>query len=202
MSMNFCVARIAVTAAALLALSGAASAHTGVGDAHGFAHGFTHPVGGLDHVLAMVAVGLYAALLGGRALWLVPASFVAVMAVGGVLGMAGAAVPYSEIGIALSVVVLGLAVALRLSVPTLAAMALVGFFAVFHGYAHGAEMPQDASGYAYAAGFMLATALLHTAGLAFGLLSGRIGELAGARLVQAGGGAIALAGTAILIQAA
>ena len=153
----------------LIALTGAAFAHTGLGDAAGFTHGFMHPVGGLDHVLAMVAVGLYAALLGGRALWLVPATFVAVMAIGGALGMAGFGLPYAEIGIALSVVVLGLAVALRLSLPTLAAMALVGLFAVFHGHAHGAEMPQDVSGYAYAAGFMLATALLHCAGIALGL---------------------------------
>src|SRR5215210_527218 len=106
--MNFCVARIAATAAALVALSGTAMAHTGAGDAHGFAHGFAHPVGGFDHVLAMVAVGLYAALLGGRALWLAPASFVGVMVLGGKLGRAGATVPYTELGIALSVVVLGL----------------------------------------------------------------------------------------------
>ena len=113
-----------------------------------------HPLGGLDHVLAMVAVGLYAALLGGRALWLVPGTFVAVMALGGALGMAGYALPYTEIGIALSVIVLGLAVALRISLPTLAAMALAGLFAIFHGHAHGAEMPQDLSGYEYAAGFL------------------------------------------------
>lgn len=200
--MNFCVARIAATAAALLALSGAALAHTGVGGAHGFTHGFAHPIGGIDHVLAMVAVGLYAALLGGRALWLVPASFVIVMAIGGALGMAGVTVPYTETGIALSVIVLGFAVALRIGIPTLAAMALVGLFAIFHGHAHGAEMPQDASGYAYAAGFLLATALLHAAGVALGLLLGRIGQLAGPRLVQAGGGAIALAGVALLIRAA
>ena len=99
-------------------------------------------------------------------------------------------------------IVLGLAVALRMSIPTLAAMALVGLFAVFHGHAHGTEMPQDASGYTYAAGFLLATALLHAAGVALGLLLGRISALAGPRLIQAGGGAIALAGVAILIKAA
>jgi urease accessory protein len=167
--MTSSVKRIAATAAILVAMTGAAAAHPGHADANGFARGFMHPIGGLDHVLAMVAVGLYAALLGGRALWLVPATFVGVMALGGAAGAAGYSLPYTEIGIALSVVVLGLAVALRISVPTLAAMALAGVLAVFHGHAHGAEMPQNLSGYEYAAGFMLATALLHCAGIALGL---------------------------------
>jgi urease accessory protein len=197
--MNARVLR-AATAAALALLPGAALAHTGHGDTGGLAHGFMHPLGGLDHVLAMVAVGLFAAHLGGRALWLVPAAFVTAMAAGGALGMAGVAVPLVEIGIALSVVVLGLAVALRLNVPTLAAMALVGIFAIFHGHAHGAEMPQDASGYAYAAGFIAATALLHGAGIALGLAVGRIGELAGRRVVQLAGSAMALAGIVLVIR--
>ena len=160
-----------------------------------------HPVGGLDHVLAMVAVGLYAGTLGGRAMWLVPASFVGVMAIGSALGMAGVTVPYTEIGIALSVVVLGLAAALRLGIPTLAAMGLARLFAIFHGSAHGAEMPPDLSGYAYAAGFMLATALLHAGRHRARTVvrQGRPGP--GPRLVQAGGGAIALVGVVCLIQA-
>jgi urease accessory protein len=199
--MTSFVTRAAATTAALLSLTAVASAHTGHGDAHGFVHGFMHPVGGLDHVLAMVAVGLYASLLGGRALWLVPASFVGVMAIGGALGIAGIGVPYVEFGIALSIVVLGLAVALRLSIPTLAAMALVGVFAIFHGHAHGGEMPQDASGYSYAAGFMLATALLHAAGVAIGLIAGRLTALGGSRLTQAAGGGMALAGVVILVRA-
>ena len=190
--------RIAAAAAVLLSLSGTALAHTGHGDASGFAHGLSHPLGGLDHLLAMVAVGLYAALLGGRALWCVPATFVAVMALGGAAGAAGYALPYVEIVIALSVVVLGLAVALRLGLPTVAAMALVGSFAVFHGHAHGAEMPQDASGLAYATGFLLATALLHAAGIALGFGIARLGDLAGGRAVQAAGGAVAVAGLVIL----
>src|ERR1043166_1542989 len=103
-----------------------ALAHTGIGDTTGLAHGFSHPMGGIDHVLAMVAVGLLAALIDGRALWLVPTSFVAMMALGGVLGMAGTGIPFVEIGIALSVVVLGAAVALRADLPVLAAMGLVG----------------------------------------------------------------------------
>jgi urease accessory protein len=197
--MNSCVTRIAAAAAVLIALTGAAAAHSGHGDAAGFTHGFMHPLGGLDHVLAMVAVGLYAALLGGRALWLVPATFVAVMALGGAAGLAGYTLPYTEIGIALSVVVLGLAVALRVSLPTLAAMALVGVFAVFHGHAHGAEMPQDLSGYEYAAGFLVATVLLHGAGIALGLGMGKLGEIGGRRVTQAAGGAMALAGVALLV---
>jgi len=187
-------------AAILVLLPGAALAHPGH-DAGGFAHGVMHPLGGLDHVLAMVAVGLYAALLGGRALWLVPATFVGVMAIGGALGAAGYPLPYTEIGIALSVIVLGLAVALRASLPTLAAMALVGLFAIFHGHAHGAEMPADAAAVSYATGFMLATALLHGAGIAIGLAAGRLAERGGWRVAQVAGGAIALAGVALLAGA-
>ena len=187
-------------AAILVLLPGAALAHPGH-DAGGFAHGVMHPLGGLDHVLAMVAVGLYAALLGGRALWLVPATFVGVMAIGGALGAAGYPLPYTEIGIALSVIVLGLAVALRASLPTLAAMALVGLFAIFHGHAHGAEMPADAAAVSYATGFMLSTALLHGAGIAIGLAAGRLAERGGWHVARVAGGAIALAGVALLAGA-
>jgi urease accessory protein len=187
--------------AALVLLPSVAFAHPGQGDT-GFAHGFAHPLSGLDHVLAMVAVGLYATLLGERALWLVPASFVAMMAVGGALGMAGIALPYTEVAIALSVIVLGLAVALRISVPTLVAMALVGTFAIFHGYAHGAEMPAVASGHAFAAGFALATALLHGAGIALGLAASALANRGGWRAAQLAGGAMALAGVALLTSAA
>ena len=190
--------RFAMLAAVLIALAGPAFAHTGHGNVAGFTHGFMHPIGGLDHLLAMVAVGLYAALLGDRALWAVPATFVAVMAIGGALGIAGIGLPYAEIGIALSVIVLGLSIASRLPLPTLIAMALVGLFAVFHGHAHGDEMPQDVSASTYAAGFMLATALLHCAGIALRLLVGRFGAQGGWRIAQAAGGAMALAGVAIL----
>jgi len=193
------VTRIAA-AAILVAIPGAALAHPGH-DAGGFAHGLVHPLGGLDHVLTMVAVGLYAALPGGRALWLVPATFVGVMAIGGALGAAGYPLPYVETGIALSVIVLGLAVALRVSLPTLGAMALAGLFAIFHGHTHGAEMPLGVSGVTYAAGFMLATALLHGAGIAIGLVAGRLAEHGGWRVAQAAGGAMALAGIALLANA-
>ena len=188
-----------------LALAGAFSltpalafAHTGVGDAHGFAHGFLHPIGGLDHVLAMVAVGIFAANLGGRALWAVPASFVALMAFGGFLGMAGIDLPFVELGIALSVVALGGAVALGWkNWPLDAAMALVGVFALFHGHAHGAEMPEAASGAAYAAGFMLATATLHLVGIGIGLAIGKVGAHA-PRVIQALGAVVAVAGMGLL----
>jgi urease accessory protein len=182
---------------AMMLVPAMAHAHTGIGATDGFAHGFAHPIGGVDHMLAMVAVGTFAALMGGRAVWLVPLSFVAMMAFGGVLGIEGIAVPFVEIGIAASVVALGLAIALRWSPPVIAAMALAGVFAIFHGHAHGAEMPMDASGLGYAAGFMLATALLHAAGIGVGLAAGRFG----ARSVLAArtaGAATALAGVAIL----
>src|SRR5262249_12258850 len=144
---------ISGAAAITILLPIAASAHPGiVGHTHGFAYGFTHPFSGLDHIFAMVAVGLFAAHLGGRALWLVPLSFVSVMALAGIAGMSGIALPFSEIGIALSVIVLGFVLALRLNVPTAAAMGLVGFFAIFHGYAHGAEMPGSTSGLLYGLG--------------------------------------------------
>jgi len=175
-----------------------AFAHTGVGDASGFAHGFMHPIGGLDHVLVMVAVGVLAAHLSGRALWLVPGAFVLVMAVGGALAMAGVELPFVEVGVALSVVALGAAIALRLDLPLAAAMALVGLFAVFHGQAHGAEMPETASGLACGAGFILATTLLHASGVGLGIALARLGPLTGRRVAQVGGGLMALAGVAIL----
>jgi urease accessory protein len=167
--------------------------HVSVGDTSGIAHGFMHPMGGVDHILAMGAVGLFAARLGGRALWLVPLSFVAMMASGGALGMAGVALPYVEIGIGLSIVVLGIAVAIRVNPRVVIAMALVGFFAVFHGHAHGAEMPETTSGFAYAAGFILATAMLHAIGVGLGILMGTE-----RRITQIAGSAMALAGVTIL----
>lgn len=196
-SMNF-VARIAVATAIFTAMTGSGFAHTGHGDTSGFMHGFTHPFGGLDHVLVMVAAGLYAVMLGGRALWLVPATFVGMMAFGGALGASGFALPFGEIAIATSVVALGLTIALRATLPTLATVALVGLFATVHGYAHGIEMPEGASGYQYAAGFMLGTALLHSGGMALGLVAGKFSEAGGLRAIQAAGGAMALAGVAFL----
>jgi len=189
----------AILTAATAFLPTVAMAHPAHDQAFGFAHGFAHPMGGLDHILAMVMVGLLAAQIGGRAMWLVPASFVAVMALGGGAGVAGIGMPFVEIGIALSVVVLGGIVAFRLATPVAVAMGLVGFFAIFHGYAHGAEMPGTAGGLAYGAGFIAATILLHALGIAGGLLLGRAGAKAhGAAVVQSLGAAASLAGVGIL----
>lgn len=182
----------------LALLPSAALAHTGVGDAGGLVHGFMHPVGGLDHVLAMVGVGVLAAVLGGRALWLVPLAFVGMMAVGFGLGASGISLPFVELGIALSVLVIGAAAAWGRPLPVAAAMALVGVFAIFHGQAHGAEMPADASGLLYATGFLAATALLHSAGIAATLGVSRLAGRFGRPLAQLGGGLVALGGAGIL----
>lgn len=176
-----------------------AFAHTGVGDTVGFGHGFLHPITGIDHVLAMVMVGVFAWQLGGRALWLVPTTFVLVMAIGGALGVAGIGVPFVEAGIALSVIVLGAIVAFGVKAPVAVAMAVVGLFAVFHGHAHGSEMPENAAGLAYGIGFMLATALLHVAGIGIGFLIGWAGEKRGPVVVRSAGAVAALAGIAILV---
>jgi urease accessory protein len=188
-------------AAALALIPAIASAHPGHEGAAGLAHGFMHPLGGIDHILAMVAVGLIAARLGGRALWLVPTSFVVTMAVAGLAGMAGIGLAHAEAGIALSLLVLGAMIALRLTVPVAAAMALVGFFAIFHGYAHGAEMPETVSGLAYGAGFLAATGLLHGLGIALGLTIDQSGEAFGRRTLRLGGTAAMLAGAVLLIGA-
>ena len=187
---------LGAAAAALIPIP--ASAHVGVGDAHGVMHGLAHPFSGADHVLAMTAVGLLAACLGGRALWLLPLTFLSVMALAGFAGMAGGGVPHTEVGVALSVAVLGLAVAIQPTLSTRVASLLVGVFAVFHGHAHGAEMPANASGLAYGAGFLCASALLIGAGLGLGLAAA--GQAYGRRLVQLGGAATAVAGVAILLS--
>jgi urease accessory protein len=176
----------------------AASAHVGIGDNHDLLHGFLHPLSGIDHLLAMVAVGMFAAYLGGRARWLVPLAFVSVMAAAGWGAMMGLRLPLVELGIGLSVIVLGAVIALRVKLPTAAAMALVGFFAIFHGHAHGAEMAGNANALAYGIGFLSATALLHGLGIVLGMELTRIGEARSWRLVQAGGGVIALTGVAIV----
>jgi urease accessory protein len=197
--MNRIALRLA--AASLVLVPAIASAHPGHEGAPGFVHGFLHPLGGLDHILAMVAVGLFAARLGGRALWLVPASFVVTMAVAGVAGMTGFALPYVEAGIALSILVLGAAIALEMTMPVAAAMGLVAFFAVFHGHAHGAEMPETMSGLAYGGGFVVATAALHALGIGLGLFIGHSGETVSRRILQVAGSAAALAGAALLAGA-
>jgi urease accessory protein len=191
--------RRAALAASLVLIPSLAFAHPGLpGHSHDLASGFVHPLGGLDHVLAMVAVGLLAAQLGGRALWLLPASFVTAMAVAGLAGMSGVALPMTEAGIALSIVVLGGAIAVRLALPVAAAMALVGFFAIFHGYAHGLETPESASGLLYGLGFVAATALLHGLGIGIGLALGRLDGAHGRNLIRVAGSVAAVIGVALL----
>lgn len=171
-----------------------ALAHTGHGSVEGFAHGLLHPLTGLDHILAMVAVGLWAGLVGGRARFAYPAAFVGMMVVAGIWGMSGGQLAGVEIGIALSVVILGLAIALKASPPLAAGALACAIFAIFHGFAHGAELPENASGLGYAIGFVIATAALHGAGLV--LASGLAARAP--LLARVAGGGLVLAGVAIL----
>lgn len=182
---------LAISLAGLMYVTafGAAQAHTGVDIPNGFALGFVHPFSGLDHLTAMVAVGMLAARVGGRALVIVPAAFVGMMVVGGVLGFAGIPVHFVEQGIGLSVIVLGLLVMLGIDMPTILAMSVVGLFAVFHGHAHGTELPIGSAPAAFAAGFVLATALLHAAGIGLGIMMKRFAvsfQASASRIIGAG----------------
>lgn len=185
-----------VAAAALI--PSIALAHSGVGSTAGFLHGFSHPLTGIDHMLAMIAVGIFAYQIGGRALWLVPLTFVLFMVVGGALGVAGINVPYVELGIALSVVLLGAAIALGIAAPLVIAMAVIGVFAIFHGHAHGAEMPVSTNALGYALGFVSSTALLHLAGIGMGMLIGRAGEQREPALIRVAGSLMTVAGLGVL----
>ncbi|HEY0331010.1 MAG TPA: HupE/UreJ family protein [Rhodopseudomonas sp.] len=196
--MNTNVIKIAALGLAAALLPSVAFAHPGLDHLGGVAHGFAHPLFGFDHVFAMVTVGLLAFKLGGRALWLLPASFVLVMAGGGALGAAGIAVPFVEVGIAASLIALGAIVASGVAMPVALAVGMVGFFAVFHGHAHGAEMPQDVSGLSYAFGFMAATALLHVGGIGLGFAIGKVGDRLGTAAVRTAGGVVAAAGVGLL----
>lgn len=163
------IARLTALAAAAGSFALAAAGHGHISHPEGgFASGFWHPILGFDHLLAMVAVGLLSVQMGGRAIWLVPAAFVVVMAGGGALGVAGVPLPAVELAIAVSALAVGAAIAAERRWPAGIAMGFVGFFALFHGHAHGAEIPQLAGPAVYVAGFMLATALLHLAGVALG----------------------------------
>jgi urease accessory protein len=183
---------------ALILAPSAAFAHTGIGSTSGIVHGFMHPFSGLDHQLAMILVGIFAYQLGGRALWLVPLTFVSVMALGGFLGVMGVPIPLVEVGIALSVIVLGAIIAFGLRAPIVVAMAAVGFFAIFHGHAHGSEMPLDASGFEYGIGFMLATAALHAVGIGVGFLIGMTSKTLGKNVYRVAGSVASLAGVLLL----
>lgn len=180
--------------AALLALApGAALAHAGGDHVHGFTTGFLHPVGGLDHVLAMVAVGAWAGLAGGAARWALPAAFLAAMAAGAGLAMAGMALPMVEAGIAASIVVIAALTAAAARAPLALALPLVALFGLAHGAAHGAEMAPGAGALGYGAGFLLATALLH----GIGLLAARPAAPPARLALRGAGAAAAVAGIAL-----
>jgi urease accessory protein len=176
---------------AILALAQPAFAHEQAGVTGGLVSGLLHPLTGMDHLIAMVAVGIWGAQLGAPAIWVLPITFPLVMAVGGVLGVLRVPLPMPEVVIALSALVLGAAVAARFRVPFAAAVVVVGVFAIFHGHAHGAELPSAANPLAYGVGFVVATGLLHLCGIAIGTLSR---WPAGERLIQGVGAVIAVLG--------
>jgi urease accessory protein len=187
---------LSLAAVATVGFSTAALAHVGDHSHMSFTEGLLHPFSGLDHVLAMVAVGLWASQLGGRALWLLPLTFPVVMAVGAALGLNGVTLPWVEVGIAGSVMVLGAVVALALRPALAVSIPLIGAFALLHGYSHGIELPASASALSYGAGFIAATLVLHAIGIATGLIAGRLPVRFAAR---AAGGAIAVLGVALLV---
>jgi urease accessory protein len=158
----------------------------------GFLSGLVHPVLGYDHLLAMLSVGILSAQIGGRAIWTVPATFVSVMALGGALGLIDIGLTSTELGIAASLVLLGLIIAAERKLPILLAMTGVGFFAIFHGYAHGTEMPTTAEPVLYALGFLTGTALIHIAGLVIGDIAKHYES--GKTALRVGGGLISMIG--------
>ncbi|WP_164502753.1 HupE/UreJ family protein [Nitrosomonas oligotropha] len=183
--------------APLLIASPLVFAHTGDGPHNGWLHGFAHPLSGLDHILAMVAVGLWAAQAHGRIVWLFPLIFVAVMGLGGLFGAIALPLAFAEHGIMLSLVILGALLAWRKHLPLSASVLLIGLFALSHGFAHGSEMPSSAALPSYAAGFMLATMLLHLCGIGLAQLCKKF---AGTRWIRFSGIIIAGYGGYLLIQ--
>lgn len=173
-----------------------AAAHEQTGLGEGFVSGFLHPFLGIDHLIAMVAVGLWGAQLGNPAIWLLPITFPLVMAIGAVIGVLGVTLPVVELGIALSAVALGVLVAANLRPHLIIAALVVGFFAVFHGYAHGTELPQSANPLFYGAGFVIATGLLHLSGILIGVL---IKWPMGAKVVRLCGCCIAILGAYYMV---
>ncbi len=193
MRRNLLVGLLAIAA---LALASPAQAHIIAAGGAGWAQGFSHPFSGLDHILAMVAVGVWAAQTGRPALWVLPAVFPLAMAFGGLLGVAGLPVPGIEAGIAASVLGLGLLIAFQAKPPLALSIALVALFALFHGHAHGTELPQAAAPALYGLGFVAATAVLHLIGVGIGVAM-RLPK--GMTAIRVGGGAIAAAGIALFV---
>lgn len=190
--------RLWATVGIVLSYAQVAEAHVQKGEEMSFFSGFRHPISGLDHVVAMVAVGLWGAQLGAPAIWILPVAFPLVMALGGMLGLLGVPLPGTEFGIAASAIMLGTAVMLRLRPPLAAAAVLVGFFAIFHGYAHGSELPPGQNALLYSLGFVIATGCLHAVGITIGLANrGTWGQ----RAVRLAGAAIALTGVFFLSKA-
>lgn len=185
-----------ILALGLLILSDHPAAAHIVGRAAGFSSGFEHPLTGCDHFLAMLSVGLWGAQMGGRSVWTLPVTFPLIMALGGIAGMAGLPMPDVELGIALSIMVLGAAIAACWRPNPVVALALIAVFAVFHGYAHGAELPRAADPADYAVGFVLATGMIHVLGVGVGLFLSRSHKGVPVRML---GGAIALGGVAFLV---
>jgi urease accessory protein len=185
-----------IPAILIILLAPAISLAHAPGGEGGFMAGLNHPVLGFDHFLAMLSVGILSARIGGRAIWIVPATFVAVMALGALIGAQSISLPGVEYGIALSVLILGFTLAMEKKLPTVLAMTGVGFFAIFHGHAHGTEMPSIVQPIIYASGFLLGTAAIHLAGVIIGIFSGKTAR--GAAILRYIGASIAGIGVHIL----
>ena len=197
-ALRYTASRLAAVLFLLLLYSPLADAHVNKHEAAGFFSGLKHPLSGLDHVIAMIAVGLWGAQLGAPSIWLLPVAFPMVMAFGGMLGLMGVPLPGAEIGIAASAILLGVAVMLELRPKLTVAAALVAFFAIFHGHAHGTELPPGQSGLLYSMGFVLATGCLHGVGISIGTVHRwNWGKAA----VRVAGATIALTGTVYLWRA-
>jgi len=181
-----------------LLLPAAAFAHQqGAVDSNAFLVGFAHPFGGIDHLLAMLAVGMWGALLGMPALWTLPIAFPMLMAVGGVIGILGLPLPSIELGIALSVIVLGAVILFAVRPPLWGSLVIVSFFALFHGYAHGIELPQLTDPLGYSLGFVVATGLIHITGILIGFIT-RLPH--GVTLLRGCGGVFCAAGIYLLVS--
>ena len=191
------IARL-LAAAVVATVSAPALAHVEAGQATGLLSGFLHPISGLDHVLAMVAVGLWGAILGTPAVWVLPIAFPLVMAMGALLGFLGVPLPGVEYGIAASAILLGAAVAFEARPPVAFAALLVGVFAIFHGYAHGSELPPGQSALLFSMGFVIATGALHAVGIGIGALKGRVW---GGAVLRAAGSMVAAGGAVFMWKA-
>ena len=182
--------RVILQVATFLFITG----HTGFGSVSGFEAGFLHPISGLDHILAMVSVGILSAQLGGKSIWLIPLSFVSMMIVGASFGFFGMAIPFVEYAIMGSVVVLGLAIAFGHKTPLSLAIILVGISSIFHGNAHGLEMPNNISGIEYGLGFTVATTFLHMTGILINLFIHKTQKKVASRMIRVSGAAITVVG--------